>query len=250
MRDPKFLTKSKTSPKYFISAPFGNYIKHHNAISTTGSWTLHPRGNRLWSVIKTLRYDFSKGCWVNRLGLPNSGIRVGLEKTLLTEVLSVAETERGEFEKIARLIPDQQNIEVNLSCPNLGSAAKVLPWDGSKVFNVYRTEDREWCIAKLSPLTSPKELEYVIENLGFRQLHFSNTFPHPKGAMSGSVLRPYTIELIRMVREVWGNDIEIIAGGGVDSFRAVYEYLEEGADHVAIGSVCFNYFKMKKLLEK
>ena len=53
-----------------------------------------------------------------------------------------------------------------------------------------------------------------------------------------------------MVREVWGSDIEIIAGGGVDSFRAVYEYLEEGADHVAIGSVCFNYFKMKKLLEK
>jgi len=26
--------------------------------------------------------------------------------------------------------------------------------------------------------------------------------------------------------------------------------LEEGADHVAIGSVCFNYFKMKRLLEK
>ena len=107
-------------PKYFISAPFGNYIKHHNAISTTGSWTLHPRGNRLWSVIKTLRYDFSKGCWVNRLGLPNPGIRVGLEKTLPNEVLSVAETERGEFEKIARLIPDSQSLEVNLSCPNLG----------------------------------------------------------------------------------------------------------------------------------
>ena len=94
-----------------------------------------------------------------------------------------------------------------------------------------------------------KELEYVIENLGFRQLHFSNTFPHPKGAMSGSVLRPYTIELIRMVREVWGNDIEIIAGGGVRDLGAVMEYLAAGANHISFGSVCFNPFKLRKLLK-
>ena len=62
-------------------------------------------------------------------------------------------------------------------------------------------------------------------------------------------LRPYTLELIRLVRENWGDDIEIIAGGGVSDFGAVYEYLNEGANHVSLGSVCFNPFKLRKILK-
>ena len=47
-----------------------------------------------------------------------------------------------------------------------------------------------------------------------------------------------------------GPGVTIIAGGGVDSFGAVYEYLNEGADHVSLGSVCFNPFKLRKILKK
>ena len=115
-------------PKFFISAPFGNYIKHKNAVSVTGTWTLNPRGNRLWSILKTLRYSRSSQGWVNRLGLPNPGVSVGLKKTFPNEVLSIAETERGDFQRMDELIPEDQNIELNLSCPNLG---KSLPWDGA-----------------------------------------------------------------------------------------------------------------------
>ena len=53
-----------------------------------------------------------------------------------------------------------------------------------------------------------------------------------------------------MVRETWGDAVEIIAGGGVRGFGCVYEYMNEGADHVALGSVCFNWFKMRRILEK
>ena len=67
-------------PKFFISAPFGNYIKHKNAISVTGTWTLNPRGNRLWSILTTLRYDFESRGWRNKLGLPNPGVKNGLHK--------------------------------------------------------------------------------------------------------------------------------------------------------------------------
>ena len=109
---------------------------------------------------------------------------------------------------------------------------------------------RKWCIAKLSPLTTPEQLEFLIDDLGFTQLHFSNTLPTPKGGLSGRVLRPYTLELIRLVRENWGDAVEIIAGGGVDNFGAVYEYLNEGANHVSLGSVCFNPFKLKKILKE
>ena len=43
--------------------------------------------------------------------------------------------------------------------------------------------------------------------------------------------------------------MEIIAGGGVSDFGAVYEYLNEGANHVSLGSVCFNPFKLRKILK-
>ena len=70
-----------TFPKYFISAPFGNYIKPKGCISTTGTWTLKPRGSRLWSILRTLRYNREVGGWTNKLGLPNPGIAIGLNKT-------------------------------------------------------------------------------------------------------------------------------------------------------------------------
>ena len=244
--ESKILTKSRDATQIFISAPFGNYIKHKNAISVTGTWTLEPRGNRFWSVVKTLRWNSELQGWTNKLGLPNPGIKVGLQKTFPSDVLSIAEIDRGDFKKLYSIIPETQNIELNLSCPNIG---KSLPWDDAEIFTRYRaTTDREWCIAKLSPLTTPEDLEFLVDKLGFRQLHFSNTLPCQYGGLSGSVLRPYTLELIRLVRENWGDSVEIIAGGGVSDFGAVYEYLGEGANHVAIGSLCFNWFKMKRLL--
>ena len=63
---------------YFISAPFGNYIKRKDAISVTGTWTVHPRPGRLSQIIKTLRY--TKTGWRNQLGLRNPGILHALVK--------------------------------------------------------------------------------------------------------------------------------------------------------------------------
>ena len=231
-------------PNFFISAPFGNYIKHKDAISVTGTWTLNPRGNRLLAIIKSLRYNRTHRGWTNKLGLPNPGIKKGLNRTFPNEVLSIAEIERGDFRKINDLIPSNQSIELNLSCPNLG---KILPWDEIKIFPKTK---RKWCIAKVSPLTTPEELEYIIDIAGFRQIHFSNTLPVKEGGLSGSCLIPYTIELIRLVRENWKNeDIEIIAGGGVQDQAHVLEYMKEGANHVSLGTVCFNPYKVYKLFQ-
>ncbi len=235
----------ENNPKIFISAPFGNYIKPVECIPVTGTFTLHPRGNRLWSVLKTLRYNRRLGGWVNKLGLPNPGLRAGLERHIRGEVLSIAETERGDFQKMNNTIPLNQSLEINFSCPNL---KKKLPLDGASIFT--KVKSREWCIAKLSPLTDGDEIEFVIEKLGFKQLHFSGTLPLPynKGGLSGATLKPYTLELIDLVRERWGDSVTVIAGGGVTDFSGVMEYLLAGANHVSIGSVCFNPFKLRKLL--
>jgi len=236
----------ENNPKIFISAPFGNYIKPVGCIPVTGTFTLHPRGNRLWSVLKTLRYNRRLGGWVNKLGLPNPGLRAGLERHIRGEVLSIAETKRGDFQKMNNIIPLNQSLEINFSCPNLG---KKLPLDGAGIFT--KVKSREWCIAKLSPLTDGDELEFVIEHLGFKQIHLSNTLPLPngRGGLSGATLKPYTLELIDLVRERWGNSIEIIAGGGVSDFGGVMDYLKAGANHVSLGSVCFNPFKLRKLIK-
>ena len=186
--------------------------------------------------------------WTNKLQLPNPGVVDGLHRHFHGgEVLSIAEVDKGDFKKLVEIIPERTDIELNLSCPNLGTA---LPWDSARVFT--QKVSRKWCIAKLSPLTTPEQLEFLIDDLGFTQLHFSNTLPlgAGRGGLSGCVLRPYTLELIRLVRENWGDTVEIIAGGGVNDFGGVYEYLNEGANHVSLGSVCFNPFKLRKILKK
>jgi len=235
------------NPKIFISAPFGNYIKSKRTISVHGTFTRNPRGNRLWSVLKSLRYDRRLGGWVNKLGLPNPGLSKGLcnVNDKPSDVLSISEIKRGDFQKMNNIIPLNQSLEINFSCPNLG---KKLPLDGAGIFT--KVKSREWCIAKLSPLTDGDELEFVIEHLGFKQIHLSNTLPLPngRGGLSGATLKPYTLELIDLVREQWGNRVEIIAGGGVSDFGGVMDYLKAGANHVSLGSVCFNPFKLRKLL--
>ena len=245
------------TPRFFISAPFGNYIRSEQTISVAGTFTLHPRGNRLWSVLSTLRYSRKHNGWVNRLGLPNPGIQKGLasvSENPQNNVMSIAETERGDFQKMNHIIPLDQSLEINLSCPNIErlnniNGSSTLPMDGARFFT--KVKSRKWCIAKLSPLTSPEEIEFVIEELGFKQIHFSNSLPLPngRGGLSGSTLKPHTMKLIDLVRERWGDRIEIIAGGGVDDFGAVSDYLAAGANHVSIGSVCFNPFKLRKLLK-
>jgi len=235
------------NPKIFISAPFGNYINSERTISVHGTFTRNPRGNRLWSVLKSLRYDRRLGGWVNKLGLPNPGLHQGLcnVNDKPSDVLSISEIKRGDFQKMNNIIPLDQSLEINFSCPNLG---KKLPLDGAGIFT--KVKSREWCIAKLSPLTDGDELEFVIEHLGFKQIHFSNTLPLPnnRGGLSGATLKPYTLELIDLVRERWGDSVTVIAGGGVTDFSGVMDYLLAGANHVSLGSVCFNPFKLRKLL--
>ena len=90
----------------FIAAPFGNWVKPIGCIPVCGTFTLHPQGNRVWSVIKSLRYNFKRQGWTNNLGLPNPGVKVGLERHIRGEVLSIAEIEKNDFKKLIEIIPE------------------------------------------------------------------------------------------------------------------------------------------------
>ena len=43
-------------------------------------------------------------------------------------------------------------------------------------------------------------------------------------------------------------DIEVIAGGGIDSLKDIEYYKNIGADHISLGTVCFNPLKLRKLI--
>ena len=234
--------------KIFIAAPFGNYLSDPNAISVTGSWTLKHRAGtwrRLWRIASSLRYDFKLKGWVNKLGLPNEGIEVGLKKTSPDQILSIAGIERNDWIELESKIPEKQSLELNLSCPNV---TERTVWNDLPVY--FLGNKRKWCIAKISPLITPEQLSFLIDEVGFTQLHLCNTLPVLKGGLSGRELIPYVLNHLEFIRNEWGDRVELIAGGGIDSFGVASDYLAAGANHLSLGSVCFNPLKTKKLIRK
>ncbi len=231
--------------KFFIAAPFGNYLKfknNNNVIPVTGTWTLDKRANfwkRFYKILTTLRYDFKQDGWVNKLGLPNPGIKIGMKKNLSNEILSIAAIDRTDWLKLHEIVGDDINIEINLSCPNLDEKSNLFTSDDLRLFTLKKSKEKKWCIAKISPLTTLDELKYLINDLGFAQIHCCNTLPVKRGGLSGRSLKPYVVKLIKIIRENWGEKIEIIAGGGVNSIKDVHNYVSLGANHISIGTASF-----------
>ena len=230
---------------YFISAPFGNYLQHSsfstNAICVTGTFTLKPRLGRLKQIIKTLRYVKSEAGWGwrNQLGLRNPGIFKGLENHKWYNVLSIASLEKDDWKILDSIIPKHTDVELNISCPNVK--------DHPNLKNHFALSKRKWCIVKVPPTITHKQLDKII-NYGYRQIHASNTLYTEKGGLSGKIIVPHTLGIISFLKKEHP-PVEVIAGGGVkDSFSAK-RYIEQGADHISLGTVCFTPWKIQKIIK-
>ena len=68
------------------------------------------------------------------------------------------------------------------------------------------------------------------------------------GGLSGKSLTPYVEKLINMIRETWGDKVEIIAGGGVSSQVDIENYLNVGSDHISLGTICFKPWKLRGII--
>tara|TARA_Y100001954_G_scaffold231993_1_gene282483 strand:+ start:1880 stop:2587 length:708 start_codon:yes stop_codon:yes gene_type:complete len=230
---------------YFISAPFGNYLKFKNCISVTGTWTVNPRPGLIKQLFKTLRYVNTEHgrTWRNKIGLRNKGIKVGMLKTSYDDVLSIAALEPLDWEKIRLMISPDRCIELNISCPNLDTHNDTTSWKG---FDKFPTHMRNtWCIVKVPP-TASKELIDKIVDAGYKQIHASNTVPTELGGLSGKVIVPYTLKLIDYIKMKHPH-VEVIAGGGVKNKLDAKTYLDAGADHISIGTACFTPWKIKSI---
>lgn len=225
-------------PQIYIAAPFGNYISTKNTISVIGTFTHKPRSGLILQILKTLRYDFQEKAWYNALGLRNPGIVEGLRRYKENQVLSIAAVEPQDYDHLNAIIPTSTKLEINISCPNIThfqDYLKGLPQFASRN-----------PIIKLSPQINNEVIDYLIDN-NFHHFHASNTLKTFRGGRSGSVLKPYTLQTIKYVRERLPN-ATIIAGGGITTKEDIDEYIQGGADDVSLGTVCFNPFKLHKLL--
>lgn len=228
----------------FVSPPFGNYIHLPYTNCIKGSFTLEPRHGLISQIIKTLHYSFSYKGWVNKIGLRNPGIDYALNKyrsqlRSSNFILSIAILKEEEIQKLLQKIPEDANLEINISCPN---AEKNMIDNG---VNQFINDKRKWCILKVSPTIHHVKLDSYYK-LGFRQFHMSNTIPTPKGGLSGESLIPYNKINIQYMKERYP-DVVIIGGGGITDYKDIALYKQFGADHVSMSSNWFNPYKALKL---
>ena len=234
--------------KYFIAAPFGNYLKFTNAISVTGSWTVEPRPGLLWQIIKTLRYvpNASGGFgWRNKLGLRNAGIHKGLERRGSFDGLSIAAIHKWDWINFDSIVPEHQSIDVHISCPNLDKDedATSFPY-----FDEFPKTHRYWCICKIPPTASNDLVDKIVDS-GYNQIHASNTLPSEKGGLSGKILAPHTLRLIEYIKTKHPH-VTVIAGVGVTERWHAEIYIDRGADHISLGTVCFTPWRVKKIIDE
>ena len=239
----------------FISPPFGNYLSLPYTTSIKGSFTLYPRSGLFSQILKTLRYDFENSCWRNKIGLRNPGIEYAISRyyvskskdseknTNMRHVISIAILNQNEIEKLNDIVPRDCNIELNVSCPNVDDEKekdfKSLVYRELGIF--YDTQ-RKWCIVKLSPKDTITQVDVLYEQ-GFRQFHCSNTYPKEDGSggLSGEILRPYTSKLVKTIKDKYP-DTEIVAGGGIRTYRDIDKYKTFGAEHFSVSTLLFNPF--------
>lgn len=227
----------------FISPPFGNYIHLPNTMSIKGSYTLEPRSGLIFQIMKTLRFINYNGTytWVNKIGLRNPGIQYGLSHyNSKTDIISIAIMEQDEIHKFNKIIPDDTNLEINISCPNTDKHMI------NKGIQVFLNDKRKWCILKLSPLTDTSLIDSYYKQ-GFRHFHCSNTYPTENGGLSGTILTPYTNKLVSYIQKNYKDTI-IIAGGGIYDNKSLKEYESIGATHFSISTIFFHPTKVLPFL--
>ena len=205
------------------------------------------------------------GGMLNCVGIPSVGIEAFLRDELpryenigTQVILSISGSEPVHYAEIAELVGDDPRIaalDMNLSCPNVGSG---LPFssDPQLLYDTVRQTRQRTTLplyAKLSPnVTDIRVSCRAAEDAGADALTLSNTFRamtidiqkrrpylgNLSGGMSGPAVKPMNMFLVWQAYETV--HIPIIACGGIASWRDAVEYLMAGASAVQVGSCNFN----------
>jgi dihydroorotate dehydrogenase len=216
---------------------------------TTKSITINPRpGHPQPNLVRT-RTAAGPG-FVNCNGFHNPGVEAFVPRlsTLAHRVPLIVSVAGESIEDYVRLIgavgPHADLIEFNVSSPN---TRLVYEWSRrpdelARLFAGVRAASNRPLIAKLSPDFAEANENTIIPaalEAGVRIVNYGNArrIEEPRlsqgaGGLSGPEIFPATLANLRRTRARFGNDLEIIATGGVDSPESALALLRAGATAV------------------
>lgn len=237
------------------------------AVITTKSFQVKPNpGNR-----EPVICEDEIGTWGNSVGLRNPGMdtalpeiaalrREGIRKWLN---ISLSADNEDDFITLVKAFgPYSDSVELNFSCPHakkgygasIGSDITTAVSYVKKIDEVVK--DRDFLLfIKLTPnVDNIDEIAEAVIKAGADGIVAVNTLgpvPHTdpasgksilnnalggKGGQSGDKIFPVALDAVKRIRKAVGEDVPIIAMGGVSDGERAAALIEAGADAVGIGS--------------
>ncbi len=215
------------------------------------------------------------GGMINSVGIPSPGmerfLREDAKKYARAEapvVLSIAASHAGEYGESISMLNGHtvfSALELNLSCPNVGTG---LPFsaDAGLLSGIVREAKQKTDLpvfVKLSPnVTDILSTAYAAQDAGADAIVVANTYRamlidirtqkpalgNISGGMSGPAIKSQTMYLVyRVCSEL---HVPVIASGGVSCWEDAVEYILAGAHAVQVG--CSNFVNpvlMKEIVE-
>ncbi|MFD1415521.1 dihydroorotate dehydrogenase [Oceanobacillus jeddahense] len=213
---------------------------------------------------------------LNAIGLQNPGVERIIENEVprlaaydTSIIANVAGSSLEEYVFVAESFnqtKDVHALELNISCPNVkegGIQFGTDPEMAKKVTSAVKEASNLPVYVKLSPnVTNIVEMAKAVEEAGADGLSMINTLTGMKlhlptgkplianqtGGLSGPAIKPIAIRMIYEVRQ--HVTLPIIGMGGISTAEDVLEFLQAGADAVAVGTANFqNPFACADIIE-
>lgn len=212
------------------------------------------------------------GGMINAVGIPSVGIERFMTEQLprfedigTNVVLSLSGNAPEHYFESLEIVNDDPrvaSIELNLSCPNVGSG---LPFSANaealkEVVEGARKRTKLPLYVKLSPnVTDVRVTALAAQECGADAVTLSNTWRAMKidinkgkpvlgnisGGMSGPAIKPQNMFVVYQTAAVL--DIPIIACGGITTWQDAIEYIMAGATALQVG--CVNFVNPMAMVE-
>ncbi|WP_407651282.1 hypothetical protein [Candidatus Bandiella euplotis] len=104
-------------------------------------------------------------------------------------------------------------------------------------------------IIKVPPSKNHISIIEHYQRCGVKYFHLFNSFPTKNGGASGEVIREHYLRLVKRVNRVFGDSIQIIGGGGIQSVADILAYSEAGAEFFSVSTLFFHPLKLIKFIK-
>ena len=204
------------------------------------------------------------GGMLNAVGIPSIGIEAFVENELdkykdmgTSVVLSIAGSQVEHYAECLEILGDNpivSAIELNLSCPNVGTclAFSLDPEVLTETVKLARDKTKLPMFVKLAPnITDIRVSAKASQDAGADGITVSNTWRgmlidiekqspvlgNTSGGMSGPAIKP--MNMYQVWQASTAVDIPILASGGVSTWQDAIEYFLAGASMIQVGSANF-----------